>query len=94
LTSTTGGVMSWMSAGSSPALTATNVGYGNASNVLTGTSDFTWTESTKTLNLNSQFLFLSDPGGYVYTSIGPNGASGPLVGRTNGTFKFWSNGDA
>ena len=32
-------------------LTSTYVGYGSASNVIAGTSDFTWTESTHTLSL-------------------------------------------
>ncbi len=32
----------------SPTLTSTYVGYGNGSNVLTGTPDFTWTESSTT----------------------------------------------
>lgn len=35
----------------SAALTATDVGYGSASNILTGTSDFTWVDSTRTLTL-------------------------------------------
>ena len=39
------------SSGSS--LTATYVGYGNASNALTGTNDFTWTDSTNTLLLGT-----------------------------------------
>ena len=34
-------------------LTATYIGYGNGSNLLTGTSDFTWTDSTQTLTLGS-----------------------------------------
>lgn len=36
-----------------PALTATFVGYGGASNTLTGTSDFTWTDSSHTLVLGA-----------------------------------------
>lgn len=35
----------------SASLTATDVGYGSASNILTGTSDFTWVDSTHTLTL-------------------------------------------
>jgi len=35
----------------SPTLTATYVGYGNGSNVLTGTSDYTYSTSTKTLSV-------------------------------------------
>jgi hypothetical protein len=35
----------------SSALTATDVGYGNVSNVLTGTSDFQWVDGTRTLTL-------------------------------------------
>ena len=45
------GVLSWDTPSSSPALTATFVGYGNGSNVLTGTSDFIYSTSTKTLSV-------------------------------------------
>ena len=38
-------------ASSSPALTATFVGYGDGSNLLTGTSDLTYSTSTKTLSI-------------------------------------------
>ena len=37
----------------SPSLTATYVGYGNGSNVLTGTSDFAYNTTTKTLTITS-----------------------------------------
>jgi hypothetical protein len=43
---------------SNAALTATQVGYGSASNLLTGTSDFTWTDSTTTLSLNGGQIYL------------------------------------
>lgn len=47
-----GGVPVWAGAPSS-ALTATHIGYGNGSNVLTGTSNFTWTNGTLTMQLGA-----------------------------------------
>jgi Chaperone of endosialidase len=47
-----GGLPVWAGAPSS-ALTATNIGYGNGSNVLTGTSTFTWTNSTLTMQMGA-----------------------------------------
>lgn len=45
------GSLSWDTPSSSPALTSTYVGYGNGSNTLTGTSDFIYSTSTKTLSV-------------------------------------------
>jgi hypothetical protein len=47
-----GGLPAWGGAPSS-ALTATDIGYGNGSNVLTGTSTFTWTNSTLTMQMGA-----------------------------------------
>jgi hypothetical protein len=55
------------------ALTATDIGYGSAGNVLTGTSDFTWVDSTRTLTLG---------GTAGATTI----ASGPQNGGSAGGF--------
>lgn len=46
------GLPAWTGAPSS-ALNSTNIGYGNGSNVLTGTSTFTWTNSTLTMQLGA-----------------------------------------
>lgn len=54
LTSNGTGTPSWQTASAgSVTLTATQIAYGNASNVLTGTSDFTWTDSSQVLQLGN-----------------------------------------
>lgn len=45
------GVLSWATPTASASLTSTYVGYGNGSNVLTGTSDLAYSTSTKTLSI-------------------------------------------
>ena len=45
------GVLSFAACSSSPSLTATFIGYGDGSNLLTGTSDLTYSTSTKTLSI-------------------------------------------
>ena len=45
------GVLSFSSCAGAPSLTATYVGYGDGSNLLTGTSDYTYATSTKTLSV-------------------------------------------
>src|SRR5579859_1133547 len=47
-----GGVPTWATPASS-GLTATFIGYGSGSNSLTGTSDFTWTDSAQTLTMGT-----------------------------------------
>lgn len=45
------GVLSFASCAGTPSLTSTFVGYGDGSNLLTGTSDLTYSTSTKTLSI-------------------------------------------
>jgi hypothetical protein len=45
------GTLSWAVPSSSPSLTATYVGYGSGSNLLTGTSDLSYNATTKTLSI-------------------------------------------
>lgn len=45
------GTLSFSSCAGSPSLTATFVGYGDGSNLLTGTSDFSYNTTTKTLSI-------------------------------------------
>lgn len=47
------GVLSFASCGGSPSLTATYIGYGNGSNVLTGSANHTWDETNKIETLTS-----------------------------------------
>lgn len=47
------GVLSFASCGGSPTLTSTYIGYGNGSNVLTGSANHTWDETNKIETLTS-----------------------------------------
>lgn len=88
--------------GGSPTLTATFVGYGNGSNVLTGTSDFTYATSTKTLSIingsGASTLVLngtSDTSSVKFGSASLPGTQGgiffPFVGggMSNGPGVWW-----
>jgi hypothetical protein len=70
----------------SAALTATDVGYGNASNVLTGTSDFTWVDSTRTLTMGGT-------AGATTIATGPqNGGSSGGLSIVVGANTFFATG--
>lgn len=57
-------------------LTATDVGYGSVGNALTGTSDFTWTDASLTLQLNTNNPAANSPVPTIttgaWTIAGPN----------------------
>lgn len=78
----------------SPALTATYIGYGNGSNVLTGTSDLAYNTTTKTLTITSaasgviDLATTSTNSAFKLNSATHPGTAGgfvmPFVGGTNG----------
>jgi hypothetical protein len=70
----------------SAALTATDVGYGSASNILTGTSDFTWVDSTHTLTMGGT-------AGATTIATGPqNGGSSGGLSIVVGVNTFFATG--
>ena len=79
-----GGVPTWATAGGgSSSLTATYVGYGSGSNTLTGTSDFTWTDSTQIMALGTGSAgptIQANP-----NTVGGAGNAFSIVGSTAGT---------
>lgn len=77
----------WATPAGAATLNSTLVGYGNGSNVLTGTSDFTWTDSTHTLSLeagsSTPTILGSTQGGLTITGGAANAGTfispGPLT---------------
>jgi hypothetical protein len=71
--------------GGSAALTSTYVGYGDGSNVLTGTSDFVYDTTNKRLKINGGNAIASYLQFFAGTSTGTTATDGVIVGNTGGT---------
>jgi hypothetical protein len=74
-----------------PALTSTYVGYGDASNILTGTSNFTWTNASSTLTLNSAGSAKIQFAGT--DSIFDNGSGGMAITAANNLYAYAGTGN-
>ncbi len=84
----------WTTVSSTPSLTSTYIGYGNGSNVLTGTLDFTWTESTTAPILTLGATSTSTLTSLTIQAAGNNGTSGATLAITGALYNATSGGAA
>lgn len=81
----TGGTITWETPAGGAALTSTQVGYGDGSNLLTGEAAFTYNATTNTLTSDN----VSAPTGFAAGNLRMN-ASGTVVTTTSGDLNFTS----